>query len=82
MIQEEGTRICTYMWSEVRSVRNRDKGPMAGRKYVLGSGNGARSVETTGDRVWSSGGMGRSGKNTMKMGNQVMDLTKIYISRE
>jgi hypothetical protein len=43
MIQKEGARICTYMWSEVRSVQNRVKGPMAGRKYVLGSGNGVRS---------------------------------------
>src|SRR6267154_789007 len=39
MIQERGVRICMYMRSEVRSVRKRDKGPMAGRKYVLGSGN-------------------------------------------
>jgi hypothetical protein len=43
-----------YMQSEVQSVRNRVKGPMAGRKYVLGSGNGVQSLETTGDRVRSS----------------------------
>jgi hypothetical protein len=42
MIQEEGTRICTYMRSKVQSVWNRVKGPMAGRKYILGSGNGVR----------------------------------------
>jgi hypothetical protein len=44
-----------YMWSEVQSVRNRVKGPMAGRKYILGSGNGVQSPETTRDRVRSSG---------------------------
>jgi len=38
------------------------KGPRAGRKYVLGSGNGVRSrkqsLETSGDRVWSSEELG------------------------
>jgi hypothetical protein len=47
MIQEGGTRICMYMRSKVQSVQKRDKGPMAGRKYILGSGNGVRSLETS-----------------------------------
>jgi hypothetical protein len=55
MIQEEGARIYMYMQSEVQSVWNRIKGPMAGRKFILGSGNGVQSWEMTRDRVQSSG---------------------------
>src|SRR6267154_124031 len=51
MIQEGGARICMYMRSEVRSVGKRDKGPMAGRKYILGSGNGVRRDNWK--QVWS-----------------------------
>jgi hypothetical protein len=51
MIQEEGARICTYMRSKIQRVQNGVKGPMAGRKYILGSGNRVQSPETTGDRV-------------------------------
>jgi hypothetical protein len=46
MIQEGGARICTYMRNEVQSVWNRNKGPRAGRKYILGSGNGVWRAET------------------------------------
>jgi hypothetical protein len=60
MIQEGGTRICTYMRSEVWSVWKRDKGPMAGRKYVLGSGNGVQSPERQPEMSPESGEVGIS----------------------
>jgi hypothetical protein len=54
MIQEGGARICTYMRSKVQSVRKRDKGPMAGRKYILGSRNGVWKwfPESRDDQRW------------------------------
>jgi hypothetical protein len=55
MIQEGGARICTYMRSEVRNVQNRNKGPKAGRKYILGSGN----------RVWRQSLKCQRGQNPL-----------------
>jgi hypothetical protein len=34
------------MQSEVQSVQNRNKGPRASRKYILGSGNRVQRAET------------------------------------